>query len=262
MEKKKKSFRKYPVGFLAVFVSAVLMLTMFNALAATTVNVGIADLEVTAGDKVTPSDVSSTGFTATIYGGNNNCGVGPFSNTGSVTFENTSDRNYVLSFKYNITSNWSTTTGNAVNINGEPLSDSDPDSLSGSTEVKIGAKQKLSMNITSPSGQNNYTAVSISELKYVPITTAAYEQVGKDYTSETETNNVASLWNVTVKAGTESIEKIDVKLGDITSQDGEQTLDTPIVTDAEIVLGVVTNLSGEDVNKMGGFTVMVNGEAL
>lgn len=249
---KKKSFRKYPVGFLAVFVSAVLMLTMFNALAAATVNVGIADLEVTAGDYVTPSDESSTGFTATVYGGHDNCS-GPFSHTGSVTFKNTSDMNYVLSFDYNITGNAG---GYGANINGESLSDS------GSKEVVIGAKQTVSMNIISPSGLNKYTVVTISNLKYVPIATASYEQVGEDYTSETETDNVASLWNVTVKAGDESIEKIDVKLGDITSQEGAQTLDTPIVTDAEIVLGVVTNLSGAEVNNMGGFTVMVNGEAL
>jgi len=92
--------------------------------------------------------------------------------------------------------------------------------------------------------------------------TATYTQVGSDYTSETEFDNAASLWNVTVTAGDESIEKIDVKLGAITSEEGEQTLDTPIVTDAEIVLGVITNLSGAEVNNMGGFTVMVNGKAL
>ena len=239
MEKKKKAFRKYPVGFLAVFVSAVLMLTMFNALAAATVNVGIADLEVTAGDNVTPSDVSSTGFTATIYGGHNNCS-GPFSNTGSVTFKNTSDRNYVLSFDYNIT-------GNVANINGDSLSGS------GSKEVAIGANQSLSMNITSPNGLNKSTVVSISNLTYVPTATAAYTQVG-DYPAQLEGDSPASAWSVTITPGDDAITSLDVKVNGKGSDDG--AWNGPVITDGTVVFAVAVNLAADAVNSV---TAVVNG---
>ena len=244
MEKKKKDFRKYPIGFLAVFVSAVLMLTMFNALAATTVNVGIEDLEVTAGDYVTPSDVSSTGFTATIYGGHDNCS-GPFSRTGSVTFNNTSDRNYVLSFEYNIT-------GNVANINGESLSGS------GSKEVKIGANQTLSMNITSPVGQNKNTVVSISNLTYVPIATAAYEQVGEDYEPTSDGDKTASLWKVNVIPGTDAVTELNVEVNGRRAAEALKS-DTAFSGEGGIVFGVVLNKGAADVES---FKVLVNGVAV
>lgn len=242
MEKKKKDFRKYPIGFLAVFVSAVLMLTMFNALAATMVNVGITDLEVTAGDYVTPSDESSTGFTATVYGGHDNCGVGPFSNTGSVTFNNTSDRNYALSFDYSIT-------GNVANINGESLSGS------GSKEVVIYANQTLSMDITSPAGINKCTVVSISNLTYVPIATAAYEQVGEDYEPTSDGDKTASLWKVNVIPGDDTITSLDVKVNGRGSDEGEWT-DIPAITNGPVVFAVAVNLAAADVSSV---TAVVNG---
>lgn len=245
MEKKKKDFRKYPIGFLAVFVSAVLMLTMFNALAATMVNVGITDLEVTAGDYVSTSDESSTGFTATVYGGHDNCS-GPFSHTGTVTFENTSDRNYVLSFDYNIT-------GNVANINGESLSGS------GSKEVKIGANQTLSMDIISPNGLNKSTVVSISNLKYVPITTAAYEQVGEDYEPTSDGDKTASLWKVTViPAGTEAVTELNVEVNGRRAAEALKS-DTAFSGEGGIVFGVVLNKGAADVES---FKVLVNGAAI
>jgi len=109
---------------------------------------------------------------------------------------------------------------------------------------------------------NGITQIKFTiESTTVPAT-ATYAQVGEDYQPQFDGDTAASLWRVTVKAGSDSIETIDVKLGDIASEEKAQTLETPITTDAEIVLGVVTNLSGEAVNGMGGFTVMVNGEAL
>ena len=89
---------------------------------------------------------------------------------------------------------------------------------------------------------------------------AIYRQEGEDYTSETETNNVASLWSISVKLGTNSIKTLDVKLGNITSKEGAQTLDTPAMTDGIIALGVVTNLSSEGVDEKGGFTVVADGK--
>lgn len=98
--------------------------------------------------------------------------------------------------------------------------------------------------------------------------TATCEQVGGDYTSNTETDNVASLWRIYVTPGTDAITKIDVMLGSFyNSDEGTQEIDTPNISGVgKVVLGVVTNISGELMREVfsyfGGFTVIVNDERI
>ena len=120
-------------------------------------------------------------------------------------------------------------------------------------------------NGTDDPADDYFAACQVTVAK-IPAT-ATCEQVGGDYTSKTETDNVATLWRINVTPGTDAITKIDVSLAFFGSEEGAQELDTPIISGAgELVLGVVTNISGETMKEVlsyfKGFTVTVNNDRI
>ena len=93
--------------------------------------------------------------------------------------------------------------------------------------------------------------------------TATSRQVGGDFTSNTETDNVATLWRIDVTPGTDAITKIDVGLALSGSEEGAQEVRTPTVSgDGKVVLGVIINYKGDAIRNVlsffNGFTVIVN----
>ncbi|MBQ3427415.1 MAG: tyrosine-protein phosphatase [Clostridia bacterium] len=95
-----------------------------------------------------------------------------------------------------------------------------------------------------------------SDYRTDPI--ATYMQAGKDFTSETATDNVASLWNVTVTPGSYSISSISVKVkdkeGNVHTTDDVYEL--PVISQGDVVFGVVVNHPASDVD---GITAVVDG---
>ena len=87
--------------------------------------------------------------------------------------------------------------------------------------------------------------------------TVIYKQVGEDFKSETETDNVASLWSVTVTPGEYAISSISVKVKD---QEGklhgtDEVYDTPVCSGGDVAFGVVVNHPAADI---AGITAVVN----
>ena len=120
-------------------------------------------------------------------------------------------------------------------------------------------------NGTDDPADDYFAACQVTVAK-IPAT-ATCEQVGGDYTSKTGTDNVATLWRINVKPGTDAITKIDVSLAIYGSEEGPQELDTPIISGSgELVLGVVTNIPSDlmrDVfSVFKGFTVTVNDDRI
>ena len=95
-----------------------------------------------------------------------------------------------------------------------------------------------------------------SDYRTDPI--ATYMQAGNDFTSETATDNVASLWNVTVTPGSYSISSISVKVkdkeGNVHTTDDVYEL--PVISQGDVVFGVVVNHPASDVD---GITAVVDG---
>ena len=87
--------------------------------------------------------------------------------------------------------------------------------------------------------------------------TVIYKQVGEDFKSETETDNVASLWSVTVTPGDDAITSISVKVKDSKGQlhGTDEVYDTPVCSGGDVAFGVVVNHPAADI---AGITAVVN----
>jgi len=91
------------------------------------------------------------------------------------------------------------------------------------------------------------------------LATAVYEKESdEDFTSETETDNIASLWTVTVTTGSESITDLRVKVKDTEGKfhGSEDVYDRPVISGGSVVVAVVVNHAAADV---AGITTAVNG---
>ena len=79
-----------------------------------------------------------------------------------------------------------------------------------------------------------------------------------DFTSETETDNIASLWQLTVTPGTDPITSVGVKVKDNESKfhGSDEIFETPAISEGTVVFGVVVNHAAVDV---AGITAVVNG---
>ena len=75
-----------------------------------------------------------------------------------------------------------------------------------------------------------------------------------DYTSETPTDNVASLWELTLSPlDNETIESLNVKVNGHAAAEGD--LETPVITGGTVVAGIVVNHASTDINNV---TAVVN----
>jgi hypothetical protein len=96
-------------------------------------------------------------------------------------------------------------------------------------------------------------------ISYSEKASVTYAQEGEDFTSETETDNIASLWSIEVTPGTAAITSLGVKVKDNggTFHGTDEVYNTPAVSKGTIVAGVVVNHAAADV---AGITAVVNGE--
>ena len=110
-----------------------------------------------------------------------------------------------------------------------------------------------------------FSAVSLVMTSFVSLTVNAstdayvtYMQVGDDFTSETATNNAASLWSLTLTPGEYAISTLGVKVEDNEGElhETDEVYNTPDISDGDVVLGVVVNHPASDV---AGITAVVNG---
>lgn len=87
--------------------------------------------------------------------------------------------------------------------------------------------------------------------------TATYIREGY-FTSETATDNVASLWSVTITPGTYTISKLGVKVKDAEGNlhEADEEYDIPDTSQGDIVVGVVVNHPADDI---AGITAVVDG---
>ena len=87
---------------------------------------------------------------------------------------------------------------------------------------------------------------------------AVYVQVGGDFTSETESDNIASLWSITVTPGSDAVTSLGVKVKDSEGilHGTDDVYETPAVSGGSIVAGIVVNHPAADV---AGITAVVNG---
>ena len=85
----------------------------------------------------------------------------------------------------------------------------------------------------------------------------AYKQVGDDFTSETATDNIASLWSVTVTPGDYAITSIGVKVKDTKGElhGADEAYEIPVCSGGDVIFGVVVNHPAAEV---AGITAVVN----
>jgi len=106
------------------------------------------------------------------------------------------------------------------------------------------------------SGQN---AIALYKKITANAASAAYIQVGDDFTSETAADNIASLWSITITPGDSAITSIGVKAEDTAGElhGTDEEYKTPAITGGSIVVGLVVNHAGADVK---GITAVINGD--
>ena len=109
-----------------------------------------------------------------------------------------------------------------------------------------------------------FAALSLATTSFAAYTatvraneSVSYLQVGDDFNSETKTDNVASLWSVTVTPGDYAITSIGVKVKDLEGKlhGTDEVYNTPVCSGGDVVFGVVVNHSAADV---AGITAVIN----
>lgn len=143
------------------------------------------------------------------------------------------------------------------------------DTMEGQVEVASGASSSFSVDADLTAGTHTfifYCDYSLTPMfDYLLVTqnsttsvdtpaTATIAHV-KDFTSETDTDTVASVWELLVTAGTDTITSVDVKVGEQTSTGG---ITTEIAAGSPVTFGVVINKLKADVT--GAITAVINGE--
>ena len=87
---------------------------------------------------------------------------------------------------------------------------------------------------------------------------ATYIQAGGDFTSDTETDNIASLWSITVTPGDSALTSLGVKVKDMAGElhTTGDVYNTPAISGGSVVVSVVVNHAAADV---AGITAVING---
>ncbi len=114
--------------------------------------------------------------------------------------------------------------------------------------------------------EKTITGTSAACVDYILITktgdytpaTATYEQVGEDYATETgdESVDAASVFKLTITAGTDAITSVGVKVNGVEANEGTIALDQTVITGGSTVFAVVVNAAASEVKSM---TAVING---
>ena len=207
---KKKSFLRYPVVFTAVFLAAVMSLSVLQVFAGyPVIPNSVSGLTIAYGSYCEISNQTETGFDVTVSGyKDSSCNQQP--RTGTIYFDNDTSEDIKISFDYTATisggSSWSGKLGETAM--------KDADTVKG---LVIPADSHVEMAITSPVGEGASVKVSVTNLVSVDMTSYTLAIPAK-----LDVNNAG--WNATDGIGAAGVLEKGKRLTVTADSNGEYAL--------------------------------------